>query len=104
MCSLFISCSSPKNIQPHTSTKNFAQHSLPKKEKLQNSKVSQLKAQKVEVVNDNTASNELVNAPEKSCLDWFDGCNTCSVKDGKVLSCTEIMCYVMEEPRCLAHK
>ena len=26
--------------------------------------------------------------PSKGCTSWFDGCNSCSVKDGKIERCT----------------
>jgi len=38
------------------------------------------------------------------CISWFDGCNTCSVTDGKISGCTEKYCEVIEEPKCLDYK
>jgi|GEM_PF-5764415 len=31
------------------------------------------------------------NIPE-GCVSWFDGCNTCTVKDGEVGACTKMSC------------
>jgi hypothetical protein len=36
----------------------------------------------------------------KNCATWYDGCNTCSVKDGKVGFCTRRMCLRIGEPSC----
>jgi hypothetical protein len=36
----------------------------------------------------------------KNCATWFDGCNTCSVKDGKVRFCTRRMCLRIGESSC----
>jgi hypothetical protein len=35
-----------------------------------------------------------------NCLTWFDGCNTCSVTNGQLVSCTRIMCFREENPHC----
>lgn len=45
--------------------------------------------------------NELEN-----CTSWFDGCNTCSVNNGKVEECTLKFCSEdqYEEPRCVKLK
>jgi len=32
---------------------------------------------------------------------WFDGCNNCSVFDGKIGACTRKFCSTYEEPKCL---
>ena len=37
----------------------------------------------------------------KNCATWFDGCNRCSVRDGKVRFCTRRACLRMEDPACL---
>ena len=39
----------------------------------------------------------------KNCALWFDGCNTCSVNDGKIRFCTKRMCLRMEEAACREH-
>ena len=35
------------------------------------------------------------------CLTWNDGCNTCSVTDGKIGACTEMMCFQRDQPQCI---
>jgi hypothetical protein len=35
------------------------------------------------------------------CVEWFDGCNTCSCGKGHVNACTEMFCSVHKRPRCL---
>jgi hypothetical protein len=35
------------------------------------------------------------------CVEWFDGCNTCSCGKGRINSCTEIVCRAHKRPRCL---
>ena len=42
------------------------------------------------------------NIPE-NCVTWFDGCNTCSVINGKVGACTLMMCFRQETPECRAY-
>jgi len=37
----------------------------------------------------------------EGCATWFDGCNTCSVSDGKLAGCTRMMCHKYQEPRCM---
>ncbi len=39
--------------------------------------------------------------PHADCVRWYDGCNTCEVLDGEILSCTEIGCQAYNEPKCL---
>ena len=36
----------------------------------------------------------------KGCSLWYDGCNTCSVKDDKINMCTLRMCLRKGEPKC----
>lgn len=38
------------------------------------------------------------------CQSYFDGCNTCSVSDGKIGWCTKMYCENPEEPKCLVEK
>ena len=38
---------------------------------------------------------------EEGCASWYDGCNTCSVRDGSLDACTEMYCETPEEPKCL---
>tara|TARA_A100001015_G_scaffold280964_1_gene343739 strand:- start:90 stop:1355 length:1266 start_codon:yes stop_codon:yes gene_type:complete len=35
-----------------------------------------------------------------SCSAWFDGCNTCQVRDGQLGACTRVMCFRMDTPYC----
>ena len=35
------------------------------------------------------------------CVEWFDGCNTCSCGKGYINACTEMACRVHRRPRCL---
>jgi len=35
-----------------------------------------------------------------NCVSYFDGCNNCSVKDGKVEACTLMYCETPSEPKC----
>ena len=44
----------------------------------------------------NNQNNHLIN-----CEIWYDGCNTCQVNNGIIGSCTRIMCFREDEPRCL---
>jgi len=37
----------------------------------------------------------------KECVSWYDGCNTCSVKDGVLGVCTTRYCLQQEQPRCI---
>ena len=39
--------------------------------------------------------NELEN-----CATWFDGCNTCMVRDGRILGCTKMYCQEKSKPYC----
>jgi len=36
----------------------------------------------------------------ENCTSWFDGCNNCSVKDGKADACTLMYCETPTEPKC----
>lgn len=38
-----------------------------------------------------------------NCVSYFDGCNNCSVKDGKPEACTEMYCETPSEPKCLQY-
>ncbi len=35
------------------------------------------------------------------CVEWFDGCNTCSCGKGWTDACTELVCRAHRRPRCL---
>ncbi len=34
------------------------------------------------------------------CISYFDGCNTCTVKDGRPFACTLMYCETPAEPYC----
>ena len=38
-----------------------------------------------------------------NCVSYFDGCNNCSVKDGKPDACTMMYCEKPSEPKCLQY-
>ena len=38
-----------------------------------------------------------------NCASWFDGCNTCSVANGRLGACTLMMCFTNNEPYCLTY-
>lgn len=38
-----------------------------------------------------------------NCISYFDGCNNCSVKDGKAEACTMMYCEKPSEPKCLEY-
>lgn len=39
----------------------------------------------------------------KDCISWFDGCNRCLVKEGKVWGCTRRACFKQGETSCLSY-
>lgn len=39
-----------------------------------------------------------------NCLTWNDGCNTCSVSDGKLALCTEMYCFSQQTPNCMVYE
>lgn len=46
----------------------------------------------------NTSRDDWGNCIDEGCDLWFDGCNTCDMREG---SCTEKACYDKKEARCL---
>lgn len=34
------------------------------------------------------------------CISYFDGCNNCSVENGRPRACTEMYCEIPSEPKC----
>ena len=42
--------------------------------------------------------------PPEGCVGWFDGCNHCSAKDGKIGMCTMMFCENYQEPKCTEFK
>lgn len=39
----------------------------------------------------------------KACSKWFDGCNTCEAKNGKLLGCTRKLCPTQKQPYCIRY-
>jgi hypothetical protein len=37
-----------------------------------------------------------------NCKIWYDGCNRCQVNNGVLGSCTRMMCFTEDNPRCLS--
>merc|ERR1711959_463059 len=42
-----------------------------------------------------------VNSCPRTCSRWYDGCNACSCKDGKIGACTRKACLRKERPKCM---
>ena len=36
-----------------------------------------------------------------NCISWYDGCNTCRVRNGQMGRCTRLMCFREDNPYCL---
>lgn len=36
-----------------------------------------------------------------NCMTWFDGCNRCMVINGRIRTCTEMMCLTTEPSKCV---
>ena len=39
-----------------------------------------------------------------NCAQYYDGCNSCAVEDGKPTVCTEMFCEEYGEPKCIEYK
>lgn len=52
---------------------------------------------------DMTANTEWTWVDLTNCINYFDGCNTCSVVSGKVEACTKMYCETPAEPQCLEY-
>jgi hypothetical protein len=52
-----------------------------------------------------TTKPEPTSGPEvpKNCVSWYNGCNRCFVKDGKVAGCTRMACFQQGKPKCLSY-
>lgn len=37
------------------------------------------------------------------CVEWYDGCNRCTVSNGLLQLCSMMMCFSQGTPECLAH-
>ena len=60
----------------------------------------------LEVLVTNDGMYHYLNTISKSidlsvCNSYFDGCNTCTITDGKIAACTRKYCETPVEPRCL---
>ena len=40
--------------------------------------------------------------PPPNCASWFDGCNTCLIRDGNIYGCSMMMCFRQGNPHCLS--
>lgn len=40
----------------------------------------------------------------ENCLEWYDGCNRCSVSNGLLELCSMMMCFTQSTPECLSYK
>tara|TARA_R110001583_G_scaffold129733_1_gene281569 strand:- start:497 stop:1258 length:762 start_codon:yes stop_codon:yes gene_type:complete len=40
----------------------------------------------------------------KDCTSWYNGCNTCQCKDGKIGGCTKMGCPTKKDPYCKTQK
>lgn len=40
----------------------------------------------------------------KGCTSWYDGCNTCSVRNGKLEACTLMYCETPGTPKCTEYR
>ena len=38
-----------------------------------------------------------------NCVSWYDGCNTCQVREGTIVGCTRMMCFRKGESHCRAY-
>ena len=47
-----------------------------------------------------TTDDKITNNIPENCTNWFDGCNNCFVKDGKIGGCTRMACEKNEEAKC----
>ena len=50
----------------------------------------------------NDQLNQLNRNIPNNCATWFDGCNTCSVVNGRANLCTLMYCFRQEEPYCMS--
>jgi len=50
-----------------------------------------------------TTRDQWGNCIDKYCSSWYDGCNTCSVSNNEISSCTEMMCGESVNSNCLEY-
>lgn len=50
--------------------------------------------------NGNCISQVDITIPN-NCMTWYDGCNTCQVRNGRADICTLMYCFVQNEPYCM---
>jgi len=43
------------------------------------------------------------NSIPNNCISWYDGCNTCQVRNSQLGGCTRMMCFTEDTPRCLSY-
>jgi hypothetical protein len=41
--------------------------------------------------------------PPRDCVSWNDGCNTCTVRGGRIGACSMMMCFREGSPFCAAY-
>ena len=54
----------------------------------------------------NENNNGIIQSSDEipwNCVTWFDGCNTCTVKDGILSICTLMLCFRNIQPYCMAY-
>lgn len=47
-------------------------------------------------------NNNIINIPT-NCLIWYDGCNTCKVNNGILNTCTNLICFQLDNQRCIEY-
>jgi len=47
--------------------------------------------------------NIIQNTIPNDCKTWYDGCNTCMVNEGVLGTCTRMMCFREDTPRCIQY-
>lgn len=50
-----------------------------------------------------TLPHPVQNNIPANCATWFDGCNTCSVENGRIGACTMMMCFTQGSPECRSY-
>lgn len=51
-----------------------------------------------------TKAAQILTPIPKNCVTWFDGCNNCSAKDGKLIGCTRKYCEEKAPARCVKYQ
>ena len=50
-----------------------------------------------------TLPHPVQNNIPSNCATWFDGCNTCSIENGRIGACTMMMCFTQGTPECRSY-